>query len=963
MRCDIILAGVGGQGILTIAGLLSRAAARAGLHVKQSEVHGMSQRGGAVQAHVRIADTPVHSELIPLGEADLILAVEPLEALRYVQYLRPGGGAIVAAAQPVANITDYPDMNWVRRSIAAAGPSVVLDAAKLAREAGSGRAENTVMLGAASNFVPLEASVLVAAMNDLFAEKGPKVQEMNRRAFDLGRRAAAAAMSESGAGTAAGAAGPSAAGLIDAARSQGRTRLFEHEVYQLLQSAGGIAPPRHLFVAGSTTVTADRVASFSGDRVVVKAVSPDVAHKTEAGGVRVVPRDVGSIQSAIGAMRDAYTSNGLGWAGALLVQFVEHDRGLGGELFVGLRVTREFGPILAAGFGGVQTEFLAQVVRPEAGVVMAPVLTTSSEAFLAEFKRSAAYRLVSGGERGAAAKVPDARLAECFAAFLSLAKTLCDPSRAADGVVELEVNPFAVAGDALVPLDGRATLGDLPRAAPPRPAQAVERLIAPRSIAVLGVSSKRENFGRIIVRNIRDRGFAPLCIVKEGEREIDGVPCVPSIDHLPGGAVDLLVACASAEQVPQLVADLVGPRAGKVSAAILISGGVGEKEGTEQAMADLRRRIADARGSGGGGGGAATPVFLGTNCMGVRSAPGRYDTFFIPPHKLPPPAAVNGARPLALVSQSGAFVITRASNLAHLDPAISVSLGNQVDVTAADVTAAVAARDDIHCIGVYVEGFADLDGLAFARAVADARRAGKSVVFYKAGRTPAGRTAAQGHTASLAGDWDVCAAAVRQAGAIVATSFREFERLVMLATCLHGKSRGGASAGGGRRVAVVSNAGYETVGMADAIIGAGYALELPPLPDDAKGRLSAMLAERSLAPLVNARNPLDLTPMADDEAYESAARELVRSDAYDAVVVGVVPMTPQLLTTPEEIARPGSIAARLVKLFRESPKPLLVVIDAAEPYEALADHLRSHGVPVFGRADEAMATLGRWLEG
>jgi acyl-CoA synthetase (NDP forming) len=491
-------------------------------------------------------------------------------------------------------------------------------------------------------------------------------------------------------------------------------------------------------------------------------------------------------------------------------------------------------------------------------------------------------------------------------------------------------------------------LGVLPTPAPARPLEQVRRLIEPRSIAVLGVSSKRENFGRIIVRNICQRGFPPdrLRIVKQGDLEIDGIRCVSDIDQLPG-ETDLLVACAAAEQAPQLIGQLVGPAAGRIRSAIVISGGVGEKEGTEQAMSDLRERIAQARREG-----RSPPVFLGANCMGVRSAPGRYDTFFIPPQKLPPPAT---ARPLALVSQSGAFIITRSSSLAEMAPAISVSLGNQMDVTAADVTQVIAAREDIHCIGVYVEGFADLDGLAFASAVADARRSGKSVVFYKAGRTAAGRTAAQGHTASLAGDWAVCESAIRQAGAIIAGSFGEFERLVELATCLHGKSCRG------HRVGVISNAGYETVGMADAVSGEGRSLQVPPLPDDLRETLGRLLRERSLDALVNLRNPLDLTPMADDAAYESAARAMLSGDAYDAVVVGVVPMTPQLLSTSDEMENPNSIAHRLARLFAESPKPLVVVIDAAEPYEALVAFLRSRGTPVFRRADEAMSALQRYL--
>jgi acyl-CoA synthetase (NDP forming) len=300
-------------------------------------------------------------------------------------------------------------------------------------------------------------------------------------------------------------------------------------------------------------------------------------------------------------------------------------------------------------------------------------------------------------------------------------------------------------------------------------------------------------------------------------------------------------------------------------------------------------------------------------------------------------------------------MITRMSNLEFLDPAIAVSLGNQVDLTVSDFIFALAHRPDIDCIGVYMEGFNDLDGMEFLHAVEQATAAGKVVVFYKAGRTAAGRTAAQGHTASLAGDYDVCDAAVAGAGAIVTETFKEFEQLIELATDLHGKKIGG------RRLGAVSNAGYETVGMADATRGARYRLEMPALSVASRERLEAALARRGLDNLVNARNPLDLTPMADDEAYEESIRVMLESDSIDAVIVGCVPMTPQLLTLPDEIDKPGSIAKRIPALFAEYDKPIVFVVDCAAPYDALARAVREAGVPVFRSADQAVRSLGRYL--
>ena len=147
MKQDIVLAGVGGQGILSIAFVIDNAALKRGLKIKQAEVHGMAQRGGAVQSHLRLSEQEIHSDLIPKGAADMILSVEPLETLRYMDYLGPEG-YIITSSTPMVNIPDYPDIGGILDSIRKVGRSVVVDSGALAREAGSGRAQNMVMLGA-----------------------------------------------------------------------------------------------------------------------------------------------------------------------------------------------------------------------------------------------------------------------------------------------------------------------------------------------------------------------------------------------------------------------------------------------------------------------------------------------------------------------------------------------------------------------------------------------------------------------------------------------------------------------------------------------------------------------------------------------------------------------------------------------------------------------------------------------
>jgi indolepyruvate ferredoxin oxidoreductase beta subunit len=192
MKQDIILAGVGGQGILSIAYVIDNAALKAGLQIKQAEVHGMAQRGGAVQSHLRLSDQPIYSDLVPRGRADLVLSVEPLEALRYVDYLHPEG-TVVTSSTPMTNIPDYPPMEDVLARISQLEHSVVVDSGRLAQEAGAARAQNMVMLGAASRFLILQETELRESIRDLFARRGDSVVAVNLKAFELGRAAAAEA--------------------------------------------------------------------------------------------------------------------------------------------------------------------------------------------------------------------------------------------------------------------------------------------------------------------------------------------------------------------------------------------------------------------------------------------------------------------------------------------------------------------------------------------------------------------------------------------------------------------------------------------------------------------------------------------------------------------------------------------------------------------------------------------------
>lgn len=190
MKADIVLAGVGGQGVLSVAGILVEAARREGLAVKQAEVHGMAQRGGAVQATLRISPDPIASEMVSRGAATMILGLEPVEALRYLDYLAPDG-VLLSAADPVTNVPDYPPLESIHERIRSLG-GYLIAANRIAKEAGSLRTANVVMVGAASARLDLPVPSLEAAIAAGFATKGKKIVEINLAAFRAGRAALAA---------------------------------------------------------------------------------------------------------------------------------------------------------------------------------------------------------------------------------------------------------------------------------------------------------------------------------------------------------------------------------------------------------------------------------------------------------------------------------------------------------------------------------------------------------------------------------------------------------------------------------------------------------------------------------------------------------------------------------------------------------------------------------------------------
>ncbi|NDV18949.1 CoA-binding protein [Pseudodesulfovibrio sp. JC047] len=771
--------------------------------------------------------------------------------------------------------------------------------------------------------------------------------------------------------------------LLTRADSQGRATLFEFEVYDLLRESGAETPPTCMLLERGTRPDDAVLSSFPGDSVVLKIVSPTIVHKSDVGGVRVARNTPDAIRSAWRRMLYDVPENYAAFLeknpeaaplpyqdldgdalkeaiardirGVLLVEFMEPDsKEFGNELIVGIRKTREFGMVLGAGLGGTDTEIYAERFRKGQAVTLCSTAMTDGAQFFELFKRTLSYKKLAGLTRGQRRIVTDEQLIECFSSFIDMANYYSPLNPDAPfHIEELEINPFAYADYLMVPLDGMCRFSRPGSVPVSRPVDQIDALLHPKTIGIIGVSASRMNFGRIIVRNILGAGFPSenVRIIRAGETSIDGVACVPDLASLDC-PLDLFVVAVGAQQVPALVDSLVELDAAK--GVMLIPGGLGETEDSKERAAEVvaKIRAAHARGTG--------PVFLGGNCMGVVSRPGRYDTWFIPEEKLP--ELSGDPHRSAFISQSGAFMLTRLSQCPELNPSYMVSMGNQTDLTLGDMVAHFADSETVDVIAVYAEGFNNMDGLVFCQSVRRAILAGKDVIFYKAGRTPEGKSATSGHTASLAGEYPVCESCVRQAGAIVAQSFTQFQNLFMVAERLQGKVIRG------NRLAAMSGAGFEAVGMADSIQSDDYRMELAPLSTKTTQALETLFVANGLDALVSVTNPLDITPGANDQVHVKAIRLLAEGDNVDAVVAGLDPMSPVMRTladpdTPLTMDDERSIASLLADVLPTLETPVIGVVDGGRQYDPLADRLKASGLCTFRTSDQAVATLAQYIEG
>lgn len=725
--------------------------------------------------------------------------------------------------------------------------------------------------------------------------------------------------------------------MLHTAHTAGRDMLYEHEVYGILH-AMGIPVPRHALITSTEAVTDELLHDIGGPRLMMKIVSSAVAHKMSAGGVLTVHADTDFVRYSFEKMTRAFQEMGAPVEGVLLTERVEHRPELGNEILLGFRESETFGPVLSFSKGGSDAEFFARHFSP-ANLILAPVDRDWATALLESshiFEKFTAWHREADAERIVDAEVAFSNLAVAFSSYFD--------TGTAHVITEFEVNPLVFGTDGrFVAIDGFARFkkrGPLPTLTM-APSETMVPFFEPNGIAVVGVSAADPTKpGNIIAANLlrmeRDDIF---CVNPRGGRLAMGplsLPIHPSLAAIDA-SVDLAIITVPAEATLPVIKACAQK---KVKAVILIPGGFAEVDKNR----DIEDEIAEiAKGAG--------FRIIGPNCLGIvyEGSPGKkgLNTFFIPEDKFS--VSMERENKVAILSQSGALGIIEIDNLKNaISPKVIVSYGNQLDVDPCDLVTHFQNEARINVIGCYIEGFKPHAGRKFFNAV---KAGAKPVIVYKAGRTKEGRKATESHTASIAGEYAVARAAMKQAGAIVADTMVDHGDFIKTFALMNDFTVSG------NRVAIIANAGYEKTYAADHL-GDLVLAEFDEATLDALRAIIPPMAEAS--PL------LDLTPMADDAIFARAMETMLRSPDVDALMVSIVPQSALIHTTDNEIrTNPDNIAARIIRLVHTHKKPVAVSVNvvsrADAVYNELGRTLDAGGVPTYLTANRAMVCLNAFI--
>ncbi len=737
---------------------------------------------------------------------------------------------------------------------------------------------------------------------------------------------------------------------LSAALGEGRGKLLEHEIYSILDAAGFVTP-RYLFAADSASLPGLDLSVIPGENVVCKLISVQMPHRSEHGGIKFTVKTPEALAATFASFEKICKEMEIGMSGMFVAERLDIDDSIPHQLLISLRQDPAFGPVVVLGLGGTGTEVYQDGLKGEKGLFIASARSIlEKDGVLEGLEKTMFFPILSGKTRITSRPLAEpSTIVGALEKFALLAETFsASSSKTSATIEELEVNPLQItSGGALIPLDALMKISSRKVKYIDPPAARIEKLLKPQSVLVIGVSDKRPNMGRIILRNIISVGRIPkerIWLLHKTATEIDGCTAYPSMDALPGRADLVVFTIPAGEESVALLEDMI--LGDKTESIILITGGFGETADGKHLDERIRAAIETVRARPGGG-----TVLNGPNCMGIVSRPGGYNTFFLPDYKLSFNGKFGGN--VAVVSQSGAWLVTLLSTLATiLNPRYMITVGNQMDLTVTDYLTSLRGDPEIDIFCLYLEGLKPGDGARFLDVARDITRSGKKVVVYKAGRTAEGAVAAASHTAAMATDHDVFSRLVACAGIYEASSLEDMEDAVKVLSLLAGRKVTGG------RVGISSDAGYECSVAADHL----YSMKLAEFSGETMEKLA-----QHLTGLVDIHNPVDATPAIFTPAYGEAASAIVGNGGTDCAVISNVAATATQENLPagpghkEDITRDSSHPNTLIRLFRGTEKPMVVCMNEGKIYDPAVRMMEEAGVPVFRKIDRAMKAMDVFL--
>lgn len=688
--------------------------------------------------------------------------------------------------------------------------------------------------------------------------------------------------------------------------------VVENEIYDLLAQVE-IKPPLFHIVKSEKDIA---LSPFTEDtELVIKGIALDLWHKSDLGLVQFHKFEKNKIIKICDEMQKLILNqNQYDWQHVLLIEKVNFKKNsqLPSEVFVSLKKDISSGWILLWGIGGVQSEFWASQIPP----IMINLQTNSVEKACEKISDHFVSQILLGKVRGSQPLITPEVLSGFIKSIYKL-PALLDQK----GLELLEVNPFVINQEGqFVPLDGVGVKAAAPEKTKFVQTQnSLQKLFMPKRIGIVGVSSRAESPTNIILENAK-KSDCEVSVIKDSAELLEK-------------PVDLLVVGINPQNTFKLINQLLDQNGG-AEYLYLVTGGISDGGDHEHLGEKILKLLSERRRQN-----KWTPKIIGPNGLGLISAPVKLNTLFIPNDKLAVDYASESKSNLAIISQSGAFMITRLSQMPTLQPKYAISIGGKMDLKISDLIEMFEQDPQVSTVGLYVEGFDQNEALQTAQKI---KKSNKKFVIYKGGRSALGAQAALSHTGAMMTDYGLLQTTFDLPNVWLTDTFSEWNaKLLWLKKYPHFEKN---SSWG-----FITNAGYESVGSGDFAKNAHHALSFEQL-----SALKAIIEKHQLQNLVSANNPLDLTPMASEQVWLECS-ELFFQTSMQNLFLGIVPLTKRLNTSDSE--KYNSFIKDFAALAEKYKKNIGVVLDVGDHYQDYRTAFVRHNIPVFNSIELALKVL------